>query len=396
MRLRFILLVLMISLFSSSAYAISIGASPGRVTFNDLLREGYAERTVKITTNSADEITAHYEVEGEVGNWLSFEPEGPVFILSSGNPHTLKIIINPPNDVQSGVYSGKVHLITDRFGSPSGRAGGVVRAAITLLLDAIVIDTETIACRAGAFDIKDIEVGYPIEVTYTVTNDGNVRIRPLVRVDIWDQMQDKLILSEQFTSPEVLPTTQRRISKILESKDLEVGQYWVTISIDECLASSLLSFNVFEKGGIVDKGILESITNDGTAYVGDPIEVVAVFRNIGTRIVSARFKGSVKLKGKIVQVIESEEVDVGSGEAIDLRAYFTPNKPGKYEITGRVLFNRKLTFEKGSLISIDSRPIEERSRFVLLLLYLILLITILFLLRKIMKAKKRREKKHHH
>ena len=380
----------MISLFSSTSYAVSIGISPGRVTFDSLLRDGYAERTVRVTTNSPEELTAHFEVSGEISEWLKFEPNNASFSLSSANPYTLKVIIIPPNDTRSDSYSGKINFVTDRFGSPEGRAGSLIKAAVTLTLSAVVTDIETRACRAGAFNIEDIEIGYPFEISYAVTNDGNVRIKPIVKLDIWDQLQENLILSEEVISPDVLPTVEEKVSRKISNKDLSIGQYWATMAIDECKASSLLSFSVVEKGGIVDKGVLEKLTSKVWAYVDEPIEIVATFKNTGPRIVSARFKGNIKLEDKIVEVIETEDVDAESGETIDLKAYFTPPKSGRYVVTGRVLYNKKLTFEKGSIINVNPNPEKEiKPRFILLLIYLVILITIVFIARKIIKAKKR-------
>lgn len=388
--MRLIIFVLLMCLFASLSYAVSIGISPGKVTFNNLLKDGYAERTIRVTTNSPNEITAHFSVSGEITEWLRFEPNSTVFSMSSSKPLVLKIIIMPPNDTRSDSYSGKINFVTDHFGSPSGRAGGVIKAAVTLGLGAIVTDTEIIACRAGAFNFKDIEIGYPLEISYQVTNDGNVRIRPELRFDIWDQIQENLMFSDKFTSPEILPTMEQGFVKKILARELSIGQYWANIAIDECKAASFLSFSVVEKGGIVDKGILEKVTNKVWVYVDEPVEITATFRNIGPRIVSAQFKGNIKLEDKIVKVIETDEIDAASQETIDLKSYFSPSEPGRYVVTGRVIYNKKLTFEKGSIINVTPRPEEEDNPgYMLLLIYLVILITIIFMVRKIVKAKKR-------
>ena len=57
-------------------------------------------------------------------------------------------------------------------------------------------------------------------------------------------------------------------------------------------------------------------------------------------------------------------------------------------VTGRVLYNRKLTFEKGSVINVNPKSEEIKPRFILLLIYLVILITIAFIGRKIIKTKK--------
>ncbi len=387
--IKLITLVCLFVVFSYLAYALSIGVSPGRINFNDLLRSGYAERTVRITTNYPGELMAHFVVSGEIADWLRFEPNSTYFNLSLDRPYLLKVIIVPPNDTRSGSYSGKISIVTDRVGAISGRAGGIVKAGVTLILNAIVTDTEVVECSAGGFDFKDIEIGYPLEISYVIKNEGNVRIKPKVSFDIWDQNQEKIVFSGDFTTPDVLPTIQKRFVKKIFNHNLGVGQYWATISVDECHGSSLLSFSVVEKGGIVDKGILEQVRSKVWAYVNEPIEIVATFKNMGPRTVSAKFKGSIKKGEKIVKVIETEDVDVASGEKIDLKSYFTPEEPGRYTVSGRVIYNRKLTFEKGSTINVNYPEEKENLRLALLFLYLLILITIVFLVRKILKARKR-------
>jgi hypothetical protein len=282
-----------------------------------------------------------------------------------------------------------ISFATDRFGSPEGRAGSLIKAAVALTLDAVVTDLETIECKAGAFNIKDIEINYPLEVVYTIKNDGNVRIAPLVRMDIWDQLQENLILSKEFESPEILPTVEDTFIEKIPSTDIQIGQYWGTISIDDCKAGSLLSFSIVEKGGIIDQGVLEQVTNKVWAYVDEPIEITATFRNAGPRIVTAQFKGNIKLDDKIVEVVESEEVDVESGQSVDLKSFFTPPKSGRYVVTGRVNYNKKLTFEKGSIINVNPKEDEiGKPKLILLFIYLAILITILFILRRIIRERK--------
>jgi hypothetical protein len=390
MKLRLGMLILICIILPTFAQAVSIGISPGRVKFDNLLRGGYAERTVKVTTNSIDDITGYFEVSGEISDWLRFEPNSTYFNVSSSHPFSLKIKITPPNDTASGSYSGMISFTTDRLGSPQGRAGSLIKAAVALTLDASVTHTQTIECSAGGFNIKDLEIDYPLEVTYTIRNEGNVRISPQVKLDVWDQLQENLILSKEFKSPEVLPTVQEAFTQILPSQNIGIGQYWGTISIDDCKAGSLLSFSVVEKGGIIDKGILEQVTNKVWAYVEEPIEITATFRNTGPRIVTAQFRGSIKLDDKIAQVIESEEVDVESGESVDLTSFFTPETSGRFVVTGRVYYNKKLTFEKGSIINVNPKTDEKSNpRFILLLIYLLILITIVFIARRIIKERQK-------
>ncbi|MFH1642211.1 MAG: hypothetical protein ABIC04_04890 [Nanoarchaeota archaeon] len=168
------------------------------------------ERTIRISTSSTDDVIARFEVKGEIRDWLRFEPENRTFLISANKPYELKIIIEPPDDARSDSYSGQISFMTEKYGEVRGRAGGIVQAGVTILLDVIVADEEIRICRAGGFDFLDIEEGYPLEMYFTVFNDGNVRIEPLISFDIWDQKQENIVMSDDFTAQEVFPTTEKK------------------------------------------------------------------------------------------------------------------------------------------------------------------------------------------
>ena len=160
-----LILILFILLFLPQlTEAISIGISPGRVTFDNMLKGGYAEKTVRISTNSDKDIIARLEVKGEIKEWLRLEPDNKTFTLSSTKPYELKLILQPPNDTRSDSYSGSISFITERFGEIKGRAGGFVKAGVILMIDVIVSDEEIILCKSGAFNFEDIEIGFPLKL----------------------------------------------------------------------------------------------------------------------------------------------------------------------------------------------------------------------------------------
>ena len=385
-----LILLVLLAITLPIADAVSIGVSPGNVMFDNMLKGGYAERTVKVTTNSNEDIIARLDVSGEIADWLRLEPDNKTFMLSSAKPYELKLIIETPDDARSDSYSGNIEFIIESFGDISGRAGGFVKPGVRLIISAVVSDKEIRTCNSGAFDFDDIEIGFPLKLFLTVANDGNVRIKPKISFDIWDQNQEKLVMSESFSGSEILPTTQEQITKTF-SNNLEIGQYWANVDVDECGSSSLLTFSVVEKGGIVDNGVFEGITNKPWVYVEEPVEIKATFKNNGPRTVYAKFMGDVKLDNKIVEVIETEEIDVLSQETADFISYFTPDKPGRYVVSGRIIYNRKLSYEKASVINANyPTEIGQGIKFLPLVIYIIIIVTILFLARSIIKTKRRK------
>jgi hypothetical protein len=386
----FLVVIAALLVASSPVWAASIGISPGRVEFDNLLKSGYAERTLTITTNSEQTIGGHFKITGEIKDWLRFQPNTTTFELSGGKPYKLKLIIEPPPDVRRGNYSGSIEFVTDTAGKIAGRAGGIIKTAVILMVRAEVTGDEVIKCRAGGFSFKDVEEGFPLELGLTVINDGNVRLKPTIAVDIWDQLQENLLSSRQLLGEEVLPTTEKKMLKLLPN-DLDVGQYWVNLEVKECLTEDLLTFSVVEKGGIADKGKLQGILTKPVVSLGETVEIIAKFANEGERVVYAKFRGTIRQDDRIVEVIESEELVVPSGEVADFSVYFTPEKPGRYAITGRVIYNKKLTFEKGAVLNVNPPEEEKRKLSIFpLLIYLAIIITIIFMARKIMKDRRKR------
>jgi len=382
------MLAVMFSILIQQVFAISIGITPGRVRFDEVLQGGYSERIVTVSTNTDDILEGHLAVSGDLQEWVRFEPENLTFRISKSNPYRVKIIVEPPSDLRLGNYSGSIDFITDSISSVDGRAGGIVKAAVTLLMNAEVTGEENIECRAGAFNLQDIERPFPLEIGATVYNDGNVRIRPTIEIDIWDQFQETLLLSKEIISDQILPTTENKLREQMEHT-LEPGQYWAKVGVRECNVDQLLTFNVVEEGDIIDRGIFSGIVNPPEVKVGETVEFLAKFENQGPRRVLAKFKGSIRIDETIVKLIETEEISVDSGKINDFPIFFTPTNEGRYVLSGRIIYNKKVTFEKSSVLNVDLADGEKRFSWLPLIIYLAIIITILFLFRKIRKERKK-------
>ncbi len=388
-----VLSILICLLVMGTAAALSIGISPGRVQFAGVLKGGYAERQVSISTNVEDQLTGHFQSSGPIKGWLSFNPNGTDMVLSNGNPYKLTIRVEPPVDTPTGNYSGYIEFITDGVADIEGRAGGVVKAAVILIVNVEVTGDQHIECRTGGFSILDVEQGFPLELRLSVINDGNVRLNPTISVDVWDQMQETRMLRTQLEGDLILPTTQEDLFEQI-SHSLGIGQYWATVRAEECDVEQLLTFNIVEKGAIADSGVLHSLLNKPWINLGETVEVLAEFQNTGKRSVDAQFKGAIRKDDSIVKIIETDQLIVPPGETVSFPILFTPYEEGRYVLSGRVVYNKKLTFEKSTIINVMQQGVEPQTEsYLALLLYLMLIITILYLLRKIVK--KRREKQGH-
>ncbi len=390
--MKILLPLVLLLLFASPVLGASLGMSPGTLNLDNVLRGGYAERLVTLTTNSPEPTGVTFEVEGPASDWITTDAENRTLQVSESEPLQVKVIAEPPDDIPIGDYDASIRFIADP--SPTeqleGRAGGFVRTAVTGQITLSLTGQQIVACRAGGFGVSDAEIGFPVDVKATIINDGNTRLTPTVRLDIWDQFQETLLLSRTASGDTLLPTTQDNQIIPVTSEGLAVGQYWANVVIEECGAGEKFTFSIVEPGQIADRGELISLRNKKAAEVGEPVSVIAQFENGGARSVTARFKGTARIDDQVVEVLESEQFTVGPGTRQDIEFFYTPESPGRHLISGRVHYNNKITFERGSILNV--KPVGESTElaFLPLLLYVVMAITILFLVRLIVLGRKKR------
>lgn len=391
---RVVLLFLLVALFSHLVVAVGIGVNKGVITFPDVLQNGYAQETVLVTTDSAEPITGTYQFEGELAPWLRMEPNTTSFEFSRDKPYALTIIVEPPADARLAQYTGGVRVLTGEIArSGGGKIGTSTRAAFLIKLRVGVSGTERLACQLGGVHIADTEVGQPFDFSATIVNKGNVRIKPLFHILVYDQYQEELVAN--LTVPvrdEILPTVTKQFSTRV-SHTLQPGQYWATVELPLCGKKAFLTFDVLERGGIADKGELVRMESTSWAKTGDIIPIHAVFTNLGSRSVTAKLKGTITTRdGELVKVIDTDSYIVAPEETTKIETFFNPTAPGQYIVAGRVLYNDKLTFQKSTIINVRGPRMVASSSFSPLLLILFLLIFFFFflILRKKRRARRRR------
>ena len=378
------LIIIVNLLYVSSA---NIGVSPANVYFKDVLRGGYAERIVTITVDSEEPIKISLEPRGEIVDWVSFEEKE--FEVSRNKPYYLKIILQPPVDIPNGNYTGFLRVTTSsKNKGVEGQATGVINAALDLYLEVKITDMEFSSCRAWDFQVESVEKGDDILFKVKVLNEGNVRLYPTIKIDMWDQERTELVKQVEFSEDMIIPTTEKELNIKVESSDMNLGQYWAEITSIECYAAQTLTFDILEEGALKAQGNLLRISSPTWIKVDDTTIIEALFENTGEKNVNARFKGEITLGSRVIQILESELSSVSIGEIETFKFYFTPRKEGKYIVTGMVFYDGKRTFEKSTVINVEKKGFDI-GIIRTILIYLILLIVIAYLAYKIKKEKRR-------
>lgn len=377
--------------------AALLGVNKVESEYRDVLRGGYAEDTVIVSTGSEEDISVYYEASGDIKDWVSFLPEEQPLTMSADNPALIRMVVQPPIDTAVGTYEGKLLISTGPLGKQESNMGTNIVVAFEVKIRVIVTDTQILSCTAGGFDIKDAEVNYPLEFSATVGNSGNVRIRPSFLVKVFDQDQEKIVATLNYTyDKDILPTLSESIKTNL-AHNLKEGQYWAEISSPGCSSGGFLTFSILEKGGISDLGEFIRFQHNSWAKTGEIVSISAQFRNRGQRVVSAQFKGIITDdENKIVKVLTSDKIDVAPGEMVDLEMFFTPEEIGQYKIAGRVHYNNKITFEKATVLNVEQgtnaagQSVLDKYKYYIILLIIIVVIIVLLLL--IIRKKRKKNK----
>jgi len=166
-----------------------------------------------------------------------------------------------------------------------------------------------------------------------------------------------------------------------------LGQYWSSVSVLECYSNELLTFDILKEGALTVKGELLGILTPGKMNVGDTTTIIVNFKNQGEKEVEAQFKGKISLGGRIVQILESEKLNIGINEVDKFNFYFTPQKAGQYVISGRVYYSGKKTFESSAILEAISDK-NFISKLFLPFIYICFILVISILFYKIRKERK--------
>ncbi len=388
-RINTLILLVLVIFLTNFSLAARIGVSPASIKIENVLRSGYAEKIITITVDSEDEVTVEAIPRGQIASWINFSDNN--FTVTKNAPFRLTLSVSPPSDIPNGNYSGFVRLRTSQedVTGLEGYATGIIKPVLDLYTEVFITDIEYFECKATGFSVDPVEIGDPLKFRSNILNLGNTQINPRVQVDIWDFDQIELLKSQEFSTKLISPTTTQEVEVQVDTKDLDIGQYWVDVSTIDCYSQETLTFDVLAEGALHANGKLLRITTVPWVDIGDTTIIEAHFVNNGEKEVSAYFKGKIMLGEKIIQLIESEKTDIRIGDTNVFEYFFTPTQAGRYIVSGRIHYDSKKTFEKAAVINV--KPTKSFFKaFFKYLIYIVLISGIIFLSIKIRKLRRLR------
>jgi hypothetical protein len=384
-------MTILVALLSFQVFAMNIGASPASVNFKQVLRGGYSERSIIISSDSSFPLIVDVNPDGYTSSWFNISEKN--FSVTKDQPYSLKLTVNPPKDIPNGNYTSFLRFkMRGSAVSKEGQATGTIIPSIDLAVNTEVVDTEIVKCQVSSFNVNSVEKGDDVVFNLDISNSGNIRLSPKVKIELWDKDQTGIVKSQEFKGSEILPSTSGAVSLRMKTGDLDISQYWAEVTAVDCSSSKLLTFDVLDIGALKAEGVLLDINVKNNVETGETTPVVARFQNIGQKEVDAQFKGKISQGNKIIQLLESEKVNVPIMEVNRFNFYFTPNKPGKYVVSGNVFYSNKKTFESSSIINVISKKFTINSfltTFAYIIFCIIIILLIIILTYKINKERKK-------
>lgn len=390
-KIYFVMIITLLSIGGLAAIVDAqsvLGVSPANINFKNVLRGGYAERYITITLDNEKPISINLSTRGDIAKWINFTVAKHE--VSKNSPLRALVSISPPSDIPNGNYTGVVTIETGSLSDDGqeGHATGAIKTVLEVFVTVEIIDLEIKECVADSFEVVSVEKGDDLNFEVKVENGGNVRMRPEIHLDIWDQEQTNIVKTQSVFGKEILPTRVESISVRIDSDDLEVGQYWVDFSVLDCYASDVLTFDIYEPGTLRASGSLLGISVPVYTKVKETMSIIPVFKNTGEKEVAAQFKGSIVKDGKIVRLLTSDSLSVEINELANLTLFYTPEEEGEYLVSGRVFYDKKRTYELGAKFN----ALSEKINWKLILLYFFYFVLITAAIVLFLKIRKERRK----
>jgi len=260
-KIRFwiLIFVLFSLLLINNAQAVSIGASPATLHFDVTKSADYTEGKVLVST-SGENVSVSVSAEGEIADWFAFEKE---FIVSSGKPYKLNIILKPKIDMESTrSYTGILRFTaskTSQAKQPTQvnqtNQTGIENKVKSSTTAGVVVKliARAISCEAT---LKKILNQKNTILEINVINTGSAEFKPTIAVDVWDNKIENIIRRAKIQGGELLPSSEKEFS--IDLKELK-GEYWANIKIKECGISELVKLEKISPSTI--KGASDFLTS---------------------------------------------------------------------------------------------------------------------------------------
>jgi hypothetical protein len=335
---------------------VTLGVAPLDIKIAEALRGGQYAETINIFNVTGGDRAFSVRAEGEIASWLSFhqgDPAAPItaVVVPQRGQATLFAAVAVPEASPNGRYTGQVVL----DGVAADVTGGGSGLAVAAVVDVTVNVGGTARAAGSLLDLRveSTEVGTPARVLATVSNTGNVLLRPKLDATFTRRQTVVEALLGITDDVPVYPGKTGLAELTWDTTDALPGDYEVAVRVYDGsldLGTRTLQFRLANAGEVVRAGSLLSLELVNEPVVGRPLLLRGRFANEGSIDVTALLLGEVHRDGALVDAVSSVGVRTRPEATAQLDIEIVPEEPGEHRIVARVNFDgretptRELTF----------------------------------------------------
>lgn len=351
-RFKFLLVLLALSLFIfplivNFVASDGLGVVPGVITLDNRLKGATYIRQITIFNSRDAPILFDLVATGDLESWVTFytyeNRSAPITSIRVDYEQRIIVEFKIPLDIANGVYEGIVQVKTNR--EEKTERGATVNLMFPVEVSIGVTGTQILTGEVSEIKTKDIEVGYPLEISFYFVNTGNVVATPTVIVNI---TRDGFPIDNFEYSDTDIPVDDGSIVSFeWKTINREPGKYKAHVTVllgENILAEKDLPFELLPRGTFTRKGELLDISYSGKLEKDQRLIIEALFKNTGVVETTARFMGEVYRDGNLIEILEgAEEVTVNAQETYTFKEYLEIKATGKYQIKGYVQYENNRT-----------------------------------------------------
>lgn len=235
-KIAYILLVLGLA---TAVSGVSLGVSPSRMIFDDMIMGQTKEARLAISTSGGEDLDLLINLDFPAGWVHMIAPENKIiteseiFTLRAKSQSSFLVVAQIP-DVDKGKYTGNIEIIYDPKGVDIGGSSARIITRTVVPIEVIVTNQPNPAYRVVGVTVTDTKQREDIEVLVVMVNEGNVGIIPKVIAKIVNKEGDVVKTVEEGV---ILPTERgdHTFGVKVPTEGIEPGIYTaqITTKLDE-------------------------------------------------------------------------------------------------------------------------------------------------------------------
>ncbi len=382
--MRLVIISVLFLVFNLILVNASIQITPEKITFNNVLRDGYAETLLALSTDKGN-FDVDFSIEGNLKDYFTIESNN---ILTQEQSLRTKIILKTPSNIQNGLYQNFLIITFTSKSSPEVTTSSSISKSIPI--DVYITDTVIKQLEINNILIDDIRENQNLDIIIDWTNKGNVLIKPKIEVKILD-LKNNLIKEREFETS-LLP---KQDNYNINLGRLNKNEYKAVIRVlldDSLIQERTLNFFVLALNEKISKGILTSIENQDRSHIDDKTQIIGSFVNTGESELNAIMITEVYLNNNLIDTIESNNINIKTNQNIEINNLFIPKELGLYKFKNYIQYGNKISNTKESVLEVvpSNEPLQEIPLSTSPMFLILGMALVIFIFVRVNKAKRRK------